>query len=258
MNRILKILLVTTVVVVALGGLGIWWFLRDDAPAAVNLETAVESVEDTAASESTASTDGTASTTTVANTASPTGVEGTWTVDTETGEFDYESATGTFAGFRIQEELASIGSATAVGRTGDVTGTITIEGDTLVAAQFTVDMTTITTNESRRDDRVQSALESGQFPAATFTLTEPVSLGAAATTGEAVSVSAVGDLTIHGVTNQVTFALDAQLVGDTIVVVGSTDVVFSDYAVQVPDSQVVLSVEDHGVVEMQLLLVRAA
>jgi polyisoprenoid-binding protein YceI len=253
MNRILKVLLVTTVVVVALAGAGIWWFLRDDAPAAVSLETAVESVDDTtpSGSESTAST-------TPAETASTVGVEGTWTVDTETGEFDYESATGTFAGFRIQEELASIGSATAVGRTGDVAGTITIEGDTLVAAEFTVDMSTITTNESRRDDRVQSALETGQFPTATFTLTEPVSLGAAATTGEPVSVSAPGDLTIHGVTNQVTFALDAQLVGDTIVVVGSTDTLFSDYNVQVPDSQVVLSVEDHGVVEMQLLLVRAA
>ena len=253
MNRIVKILLVATVVLVAVAGAGIWWFLRDDAPAAVSLETAVESVDDTtpSASESTAST-------TPAESATTQGVDGNWTVDTETGEFDYEGATGTFAGFRIQEELASIGSATAVGRTGAVTGTITIEGDALVAAEFSVDLSTITTNESRRDDRVQSALETGQFPTATFTLTEPVSLGAAATTGDAVSVSAVGDLTIHGVTNQVTFALDAQLVGDTIVVVGSTDILFSDYSVQVPDSQVVLSVEDHGVVEMQLLLVRAA
>jgi polyisoprenoid-binding protein YceI len=255
MNRIVKILLATTVALIAIAGAGIWWFLRDDAPAAVSLETAVESVDDTAAPSASEST---GSTTSAPETAAAEGVDGTWTVDTETGEFDYESATGTFAGFRIQEELASIGSATAVGRTGDVTGTITIEGDTLVAAEFTVDVSTITTNESRRDDNVQRALESGQFPTATFTITEPVSLGAAATTGEAVSVSAVGDLTIHGVTNQVTFALDAQLVGDTIVVVGSTDVVFSDYDVQVPDSQIVLSVEDHGVVEMQLLLVRAA
>ena len=254
MNRIVKILLVTTVVLVAVAGAGIWWFLRDDAPAAVSLETAVESVDDTAPRRQRAPRPATSA----AESATTQGVDGNWTVDTETGEFDYESATGTFAGFRIQEELASIGSATAVGRTGDVTGTITIEGDTLVAAEFSVDMSTITTNESRRDDRVQSALETGQFPTATFTLTEPVSLGAAATTGEAVSVSAVGDLTIHGVTNQVTFALDAQLVGDTIVVVGSTDILFSDYSVQVPDSQVVLSVEDHGVVEMQLLLVRAA
>ncbi|HET9666686.1 MAG TPA: YceI family protein [Desertimonas sp.] len=254
MNRIVKILLVATVVLVAVAGAGIWWFLRDDAPAAVSLETAVESVDDTAP----AASESTASSTSAAESATTQGVDGNWTVDTETGEFDYEGATGTFAGFRIQEELASIGSATAVGRTGAVTGTITIEGDALVAAEFSVDLSTITTNESRRDDRVQSALETGQFPTATFTLTEPVSLGAAATTGDAVSVSAVGDLAIHGVTNQVTFALDAQLVGDTIVVVGSTDILFSDYSVQVPDSQVVLSVEDHGVVEMQLLLVRAA
>lgn len=258
MNRIAKILLVATVVVVALGAAGIWWFLRDDAPAAVNLETAVESVEDTAASESTAATDGVSSTSTAEATPSAAGVEGTWTVDTETGEFDYESATGTFAGFRIQEELASIGSTTAVGRTGDVTGSITIEGDTLTAAEFTVDMTTITTNESRRDDNVQGALETDQFPTATFVLTEPVALGAAAATGEAVSVSAVGDLTVHGVTQQATFALEAQLVGDTIVVVGSTEIVFSDYGVDTPSAPVVLSVEDHGVVEMQLLLVQAA
>ena len=57
-------------------------------------------------------------------TADQAGIEGAWTVDTETGEFDYETATGTFAGFRIQEELASIGSTTAVGRTGDVSGSI--------------------------------------------------------------------------------------------------------------------------------------
>ena len=262
MNRIVKILLIATVVVVGLGAAGIWWFLRDDAPAAVNLETAVESVEDTATSESTAATDSTVSTDGAASTttagAAATGVEGNWTVDADTGEFDFESATGTFAGFRIQEELASIGSATAVGRTGDVTGSITIDGDTLTAAEFTVDLTTITTNESRRDDRVQGALETDQFPTATFVLTEPVSLGTAGATGEAVSVSAVGELTIHGVTQPATFALEAQLVGDTIVVVGSTDILFSDFGVQTPSAPVVVSVEDHGIVEMQLLLVRSA
>ena len=30
------------------------------------------------------------------------GIEGFWVVDTETGEFDVESATGTFAGFLAQ------------------------------------------------------------------------------------------------------------------------------------------------------------
>jgi hypothetical protein len=42
-----------------------------------------------------------------------------------------------------------------------------------------------------------------------------------------------------------------------VVVTGSLDISFSDFDVDVPDSQVVVSVEDHGVMEMQLLLTQA-
>lgn len=244
MTTRIKVLIggVAAIVLVAAGGL--WWYLRDDAPAAVSLEAAVESVADADAA-------GPGSTGTVD------GIEGSWVVDSESGEFDFESATGTFAGFRIEEELAAIGSTTAVGRTGDVTGSITIDGSTLIAAGFDVDMTTITTNDSRRDDRVQAALETPDNPSGSFTLTEPVELGPGAASGGPVAVTAAGDLTIHGVTRRVEIPLEAQLVDDTVVVTGSLDITFSDFDVDVPDSQVVLSVEDHGVLEVQLLLTRA-
>jgi polyisoprenoid-binding protein YceI len=249
-----KVVIGAVVAVLLVGGLGVWWFLKDDAPEEVSLESAVESVEttvpDSSAPDDTESTDTT-------GTVADGGVSGSWTVDTETGEFDFESATGTFAGFRIQEELSAIGSTTAVGRTGDVTGSITIEDTTLTEASFDVDLTTITTNESRRDDRVQSALATDEFPTGTFTLTEPVELGADAGAGDPVEVTAVGELTLHGVTVPVEIPLEAQLVDDTIVVVGSVDIVFSDFGVEVPSSPVVVSVEDHGIVEMQLLLARA-
>jgi polyisoprenoid-binding protein YceI len=237
------------IALVGAGAGGAWWFLKDDAPAEVSLDAAVESVAG-ADSGSGSAEDGSA-------TRTVDGIEGSWVVDTETGEFDFESATGTFAGFRIEEELAAIGSTTAVGRTGDVTGSITIEGSALTAASFDVDMTTITTNQSRRDDRVQDALETADHPTGTFTLTEPVELGEGAASGEPVAVTAVGDLTIHGVTRQVEIPLEAQLVDATVVVTGSLDLTFSDFDVEVPDSQVVVSVEDHGVMEMQLLLTRA-
>ena len=237
------------IALVGAGAGGVWWFLKDDAPAEVSLDAAVESVAGADSGPGSAE-DGSA-------TGTVDGIEGSWVVDTETGEFDFESATGTFAGFRIQEELAAIGSTTAVGRTGDVTGSITIEGSALTAASFDVDLTTITTNQSRRDDRVQDALETADHPTGTFTLTEPVELGEGAASGEPVAVTAVGDLTIHGVTRQVEIPLDAQLVDDTVVVTGSLDISFSDFDVDVPDSQVVVSVEDHGVMEMQLLLTQA-
>ena len=65
---------------------------------------------------------------------------------------------------------------------------------------------------------------------------------------------AVGDLTIHGVTKSVEFPLEAKLVNGTVVVVGSLDITFSEFDVETPTSAAVLSVEDHGELELQLLL----
>ena len=63
---------------------------------------------------------------------------------------------------------------------------------------------------------------------------------------------AVGDLTIHGTTRPVEIPLEAQLVDGVVVVVGSLDIVFADYGVSVPDAPIVVSAEDHGVIELQL------
>ncbi|HEY5888697.1 MAG TPA: YceI family protein [Acidimicrobiales bacterium] len=236
-----KVLIAVAVLVLVAAGAGVWWFLKGDAPDAVSLDAAVDQVDGGATNDTTATT-------------AASGVEGTWTIDAETGAFDFETATGTFAGFRVDEELAGIGASTAVGRTGDVTGDFTIEGTTVTEATFEVDLTTITTNESRRDNRVQDALETSSFPTATFTLTEPLELGAGAADGDSVSVTAVGDLTIHGETQSVEFPLEAQLVDDTVVLVGSLNLTFSDYGVMAPTSPIALSVDDHGILELQFLL----
>ncbi|HEY9557300.1 MAG TPA: YceI family protein [Acidimicrobiales bacterium] len=251
MSSKLKVIAVVVVLLVAAGAGGVWWYLRDDAPEEVSLDSALESAN----GDEEAGDGGT--TTTGEDDAAGEGIEGSWVVDTESGGFDFDTATGSFVGFRIQEELSSIGSTTAVGRTGDITGGIVIDGTTVTEAGFEVDVTTIATNESRRDDKVQQALETGTFPTATFELTEPIELPAGAADGAPVSVTAVGDLTIHGVTKPVEMAMDAQVSGDRIVLVGSVDVTFSDFGVQVPSAPVVLSVDDHGTLELQLLLVRA-
>lgn len=182
-------------------------------------------------------------------------VAGTWTVDTTVGDFDYEQATGSFAGFRVDEEL-TIGEVTAVGRTGEVSGFIQLSAGVLEAAEITVDMSTITTDRSLRDNRTRQALGTDQYPNAVFVLTEPVALPDGSADGAAFSLDAAGDLTVKGVTNPAVFALEAQLVDDVIVVVGSTEVIFDDYGVQAPSAPIVVSVEDHGIIEFQLLFTR--
>jgi polyisoprenoid-binding protein YceI len=250
-KKVLLAIGAAVVVVVLVIGAGVAWFFGGDEPAEADVDTAAAGVAATGSSTTSSSASSSSSS------SSSDGIAGTWSVDTETGEFDYESATGTFAGFRIAENLQSVGSTTAVGRTGDVTGTLTIEGTRVTAATFTADLTSITTNERRRDDKVQRALDTTTYPTATFVLTAPIDLGSSAPSGSTVKVTADGDLTIHGVTKRVQLPIEAKLVNGTIVLVASTDLTFSDYGVEVPTSPVVVSVDDHGTLEVQLLLTRS-
>jgi hypothetical protein len=50
--------------------------------------------------------------------------------------------------------------------------------------------------------------------------------------------------------------LTAQLVGEVLTVVGTFDIALSDYGVEAPSAPIVVSVEDHAVVEIQLFLTR--
>ena len=184
-------------------------------------------------------------------------LDGVWTVQVADDAGDLQGEpTVSFAGFRVDEVLNSIGDFTAVGRTADVAGSIELSNTALVAATVEVTMSTLRTDNSFRDGRIYGALNTSEYPKAIFTLAEPVELPTGMADGEPFSGSAEGDLTIKGVTNRVTFDLQAQLVGDIIVAVGSSEVIFSDYGVTAPTAPVVVSVEDHGIMEFQLLFAR--
>lgn len=235
------LVLATSLAILGVGAALIFWFFAGDAPAEVNLAETASAVDDGA----------------VSGPSQAAGIEGTWDVDNTVGTFTVEEeTTATFAGFRVEEELASIGSNTAVGRTPDVSGSITIEDDTLIAATVTADLTGIVSDESRRDGAIQRSLNTASNPDATFVLTEPIELSGGAAQGESVEVTAPGELTVNGVTNPVELTLEAQLIDGMILVTGTTEIVFSDYGVTAPTAPVVLSVDDHGVVEVQLWLTR--
>lgn len=189
--------------------------------------------------------------------AATSGLAGLWKLITTEGA-DARAAEGavSFAGFRVQEVLARIGENTAVGRTAEVSGYIELTDTALVTTKVIVEMGTLRTDDSHRDHHMREVLDTEEFPMAAFTLTEPIELPAGSAEGEPFSGSARGDLTIKGVTNRAVFDLQAQLVGDVIVVVGSSEVVFSDYGVPTPTSAAVLSVEDDGVMEFQLYFAR--
>lgn len=70
-------------------------------------------------------------------------------------------------------------------------------------------------------------------------------------------MDATGTLTIHGTSREVTIPLQTQLVGDTIVVVGSAPITFPEFGVTMPTAPIVVSVEDAGTIEFQLFFTRS-
>ena len=70
-------------------------------------------------------------------------------------------------------------------------------------------------------------------------------------------MTATGDLTLHGQAQPVEIGLTARLESGVIVLTGSLEVAFADYGISPPQSFAVLSVDDHGTIELQLLLRRS-
>ncbi len=170
---------------------------------------------------------------------------GTWTV---------VGNGASFVGYRVAEELARIGSATAVGRTSSVSGTLTFDGKAITDVQVTADLTTLQSDQAMRDNALRTqALETVKYPTATFRLTQPIVLDDVPAEGVPVTVTAVGELTLHGVTRPITITLQGQRTNGLVVVVGSTEIRFAEFNIQQPRSFNVLSVADHGTLELQLV-----
>ncbi|MDG2160853.1 MAG: YceI family protein [Acidimicrobiales bacterium] len=261
--------------VVAVAVIGWWFLLRSGAPPAPDLASAVEAATaaqtgstvatsttvthptTSSAYETTATTQApvatTAPTTTTAVAAASTA--GTWSVDTDIGSFS--DFTSTWVGYRVQEVLGNgIGSATAVGRTPLVVGSVVLTDDAIEAVEVTADLRGLRSDKVYRDGKVRSALHADDHPTATFALVGPVTLGDL--NGDGVSVDAVvpGTITINDMTGPVEVTLAATLVGDVVTVVGSFPIVFADHGIEAPGASIVVSVEDHGIVEFQLFLTR--
>lgn len=156
-------------------------------------------------------------------------MDGEWTVDLGDGD------NPTAVGFTFNEILPAERKVTS-GATQDVNGSVTVTDDTLTAGQIDVEMGDLSTDNERRDVNVRmKILHTDQFPTSTFAITEPADLSGIPDDGTPGEVSLTGDLTIHGVTNEVTDNFEVLRDGDRVVIAG--DIAFNrlDFDVESPD-----------------------
>jgi polyisoprenoid-binding protein YceI len=242
MSRSRLIVIVAAVVIaVGIGGFIVYdQVLRGDSAAALVLPQASNSPAATTVAGATGAT-----TSAIPAATSDGTIAGNWTV-----------ATGSVAGYRVREQLATLSAESdAVGRTDAVTGSITLEtsGDTttLTAGELTIDTTSIASDKTQRDNRLRTeGLQTDTYPTATFKLTKAVEVPAAALAGTASDMTLTGDLTLHGVIKSVDIPAKAQLVNGTIQVAGSLAFPLSDFGMTAPNvGGFIISIADQGTLE---------
>ena len=176
----------------------------------------------------------------------------------------WQIASGSVVGYRVKEQfVGQTSSHEAVARTGDVTGQVTIgqSGTSyqMTSANVTVQLANLASvdqvagyNVTNRDRIVQRSLSVSSFPTAVFEA-QSVTLPAGAETGQTVTVSVPGKLTVHGVTKDVTATLQLSVSGSTAQIAGSIPTNMTDYGISPPNVGFT-TVQQEVTIEFQLNL----
>jgi polyisoprenoid-binding protein YceI len=169
----------------------------------------------------------------------------------------WNAGSGSVVGYRVKEVLFGQNHV-AVGRTGSVTGHITISGTTVTVATFTAQMATIKSDESERDVQFRGRImDTSAYPTGTLTLARPIALGPLPAAGAVRAYRATADLTLHGQTRTVTFPLSAERTAGQIEVSGSIPILFANWDIPNPSFTGFVTTQNHGVLEFLLKLARA-
>jgi polyisoprenoid-binding protein YceI len=165
------------------------------------------------------------------------------------------------ARYRVMEELASVGANEVVGETTAIIGHILFDenGAPLPCSRFDVDLRTLQTDEARRDNFLRgNTLETDTYPLATFVLRQVEGLDGALPEGEAVTITLIGDLTFHGVTQLTAWEATVTRAGETVTGSATTNFVFPDFEIEKPIVGPVVGIGDEVTLEVELAAAPAA
>jgi len=185
-------------IVGVIGAGALYYFvIRNDSPDAVSIDSAVQAVRNgtPGAGNNGASGDD-----------RDRALAGTWRV---------VPGGNSFVGYRVQEELAGIGSSTAVGRSSGVDGTLQFDGDKVTAVQITADLTQLKSDKAPRDGQLRrQAIETDKFPNATFASTSIKAKGGG-------KFDVAGKLTVKGTSKDIVVPIALAQAGATTTATGA-------------------------------------
>ena len=172
-----------------------------------------------------------------------------------------EVGDGTVANYRATEQFVGVSFfSDAVGESSAVTGTMTVNPDGSIApgAKFSFDLKSMKSNEDLRDNYVRTrTLEVDKFPTADFV---PKSISGIPHPIPGMGASGfqlTGDLTIHGVTKEVTWNGISTFSPNLLSGRASTDINFDQFGLTKPKIGRLVAVGDKLTLEMVFKMKRS-
>ena len=198
-------------------------------------------------------------------TPTPIQLESTGTEPAETRRFVVVSEEST-AAYVVNEEFFSgalakygieAGNAEVIGSTNAVQGELRLNladpANALVAGRFAVNLPSLTTTRSQRDDWIRNnALESNKYPTAEFVATAIENAPASYTEGAEITFQLLGDLKVRDITLPVTFDVTATFSGDTITGVATAPMQLTDFGFDPPNFANTLTVANDFTIRVEL------
>jgi polyisoprenoid-binding protein YceI len=163
----------------------------------------------------------------------------------------FEMTEGTVARYKVREQLAGISfPSDAVGTTTAVTGTIVLNPDGTIddkQSKIVVDLKSLKSDQAMRDGYVQGrTLETEKFPTLEFVAKRTVDLKMPLPSAPPAQAGfkLVGDMTLHGVTKEVTWNVVSTFANDSIGGRATTTLTFAEFGMTKPSLARLMSVED--------------
>jgi len=175
-----------------------------------------------------------------------------------------EITTGTTARYKVTEQLAGISfPSDAVGTTQTVTGALIVNPDGTFGAgsKISVDLRTITSDQGMRDNYVRTrTLETEKFPMMEVVPKKAIGLPSPMPAGSQAQVGfqLVTDVTLHGVTKEVTWNVVAVLGAAQVGGRATATVDFATFNMTKPSLARLMSVDDKIGLEIEFRCTRAA
>ena len=175
------------------------------------------------------------------------------------GPWTFTVVAGSKTTVRVREVLAQVrlpGDATLV--TTVMKGAFVLNADGTFAdgSKITTDLTTLRSDQSQRDQFIKdNTLQTRRFPSAEFAPTKTSGLSMPLALSGDLSFTITGNMTVHGVTKEVTFTVKAMRDGAKLTATATAEPTwrFADFGMSVPRAASVLSVEDEIRLEIGLV-----